>query len=89
LLGVTLLLAGAMGLASAQSGYQVTWWTAVGGGGQSSSAGGYALLGSAGQPEAGVPLSSTSYTLTGGYSGGAPAVPPADTFQVFLPLVER
>ena len=87
LLGVALLLAGAVGLASAQSGYRVSWWTVDGGGGRLSSDGGYALLGTAGQPDAGEPLSSASYTLTGGFSSGAPALPPVDEYRVFLPII--
>jgi hypothetical protein len=88
LLGVVLLLALAAGLASAQSGYRVSWWTVDGGGGRLSS-GSYAALGTAGQPDAGGSLTSPSYTLTGGFSSGAPAVPPVDAFRVYLPIVVR
>ena len=86
---VLTMAAGAVGLAMAQSGYRVSWWTVGGGGGHLSSEGGYALLGTAGQPEAGPPLTSASYSLTGGFWSGAPAVPPEGKHRVYLPLVTR
>ena len=89
LLGPVLLLAGAVGLAYAGSGYQVSWWTVDGGGGRLSSDGGYALLGNVGQPDAGQPLSSASYSLVGGFWSGAPAEPPQGEFTIFLPVVLR
>jgi hypothetical protein len=89
LLGLILLLAGAVGLASAGSGYRLSWWTVDGGGGRLSSEGGYALLGTAGQPDAGRPHSSASYSLTGGFWSGAPAEPPPGEFTIFLPVVMR
>ena len=89
LLGLVLLLAGAVGLAMAQSGYRVSWWTVDGGGGHLSSDRGYALLGTAGQPDAGPPLASASYSLTGGFWSSAPAEPPPGEFTVFLPAVLR
>lgn len=89
LLGLVLLLAGAVGLAAAGSGYRVSWWTVDGGGAHLSSEGGYTLLGTAGQPDAGPPLTSASYTLTGGFWSGAPAAPPEGEYTVFLPLVLR
>lgn len=55
-----------------------------GGGAHLSSDGGYVLLGKAGQP-----LTSASYSLTGGFWSGAPAVPPAGEYAIFLPLALR
>lgn len=88
-LGVALLLAGVVGLAAAQSGYRVDWWTVDGGGGRLESASGYALLGTVGQPDAGAPLTSASYTLAGGFLSGAPPAQPEPGYQIFLPLVVR
>ena len=84
-LGLALLLAGAAGLASAQSGYRVSWWTVDGAGGRLSSMGGYSLMGTAGQPDAGRPLTSASYSVTGGFwSGAIPTIT-----HVYLPVVLR
>ena len=88
-LGLALLLVGAVGLASAESGYRVSWWTVDSGGGRLSGEGGYSLVGTAGQPDAGPPLTSASYSLTSGFWSGAPAVPPAGEHRVFLPIVLR
>lgn len=60
-----------------------------GGGAHLSSDGGYVLLVTAGQPDAGQPLTSASYSLTGGFWSGAPAVPPAGEYAIFLPLALR
>lgn len=89
LLGVALLLASAAGLTWAQTGYELIWWTVDAGGAHLSSDGGYVLLGTAGQPDAGQPLSSASYLLTGGFWSGAPAVPPTGEYAIFLPLALR
>lgn len=88
-LGLAFLLAGAVGLASAQTDYDLSWWTVDGGGGLSSGGGGYRLSGTAGQPDTGAPLESGSYTLTGGFWSGAPAVPPEGEYTVYLPVVRR
>ena len=78
LLGLLLLT----GIALAQSGggYDLSWSTVDGGGHTSSSGGGYTLGGTAGQPDAGV-LSDGSYTLVGGFWGGAAQ------YRIYLPLV--
>lgn len=89
LLGLVLLLTCAVGLASAGSGYRLSWWAVDGGGGRLSSDGGDALLGTAGQPDAGPPLTSASYSLAGGFWSGAPAEPPEGEFTIFLPVVLR
>lgn len=67
----------------AQTGYDLSWWTVDGGGGTSSAAGGYSLVGTVGQPDAGL-LSGGSYTLAGGFWGGG-----ADQYRLYLPLVLR
>jgi hypothetical protein len=89
--GVALALAALLLLAPfvlAQSGaaYDLSWWTVDGGGG-SGAGGGYTLMGTAGQPDAGG-LSSNGYTLNGGFwvgesreGGGAG--------RVYLPIVLR
>jgi hypothetical protein len=83
ILGVLLLVTGA---ALAQSdAYDVSWWTVDGGGGTFSHGGGYALGGTAGQPDAGL-LTGGGYALRGGFwSGRAGAV----EHSLYLPLVRR
>ncbi|MBN1920177.1 MAG: hypothetical protein JW892_02945 [Anaerolineae bacterium] len=74
-------------LAPAQvgAGYELTWWT-VDGGGNQLAGGGFVLLGTAGQPEAGNVLAGGAFTLSSGFwAGGASAVQHA----VFLPLIVR
>jgi len=83
ILAATLLLALAVGRALAQSGggYDLTWNTVDGGGYTFSTGGGYALGGTAGQPDAGA-LSGDAYALVGGFWGGA-----GTPYRVYLPLV--
>ena len=72
--------------AASHGGYHVDWWTADGGGGLSSGEG-YTLQGTAGQPDAGVMTSDDgSYTLAGGFWGGAAGHEPDG--DVYLPLVQ-
>jgi hypothetical protein len=86
-----LLLSASVALAerddSAASGasYDLSWWTVDGGGGHSATrdGSGYTLGGTAGQPDADV-LTDGSYTLAGGFWGGA-----AVGYSVYLPLVLR
>lgn len=68
---------------SAQTGggYDLTWSTIDGGGYTWSEGGGYALDGTAGQPDAGM-LSGGGYTLSGGFWISAPA-----QHRLCLPLV--
>jgi hypothetical protein len=87
--GLVAVVTADVGLVSAQSGYRETWWTVDGGGAHLSGASGDTLLGTARQPGAGPSLASASYTLTGGYWSGAPALPPEGEYTVFLPLVVR
>ena len=82
-LAALLLLAG---VAVAQEGYNLSWWT-VDGGGQTFSAGGsYSLGGTIAQPDAGL-LAGGDYRLEGGFwLGGAAAGGP---YRVYLPMVMR
>ena len=81
LLGLLLVLSSA--LAQADDGYDLSWWTVDGGGQTSSSDGRYNLGGTAGQADAGI-LGGGSYTLVGGFWGGAKV-----EYLLRLPLVLR
>ncbi len=84
LIALALLLTLGLGVAYAQSGgYDLGWWTADGGGGRFQSAT-YTLQGTVGQPDASHALSSSSYTLLGGFWSGA-----SSGHKVYLPLVVR
>lgn len=72
----------AAGVALANAGYEVAWFTVDGGGGQSAG-GSFTLAGTAGQPDAGI-LSGGAYTLAGGFWPGAGA-----NFLRFLPIVMK
>jgi hypothetical protein len=69
--------------ATPQNGYDLSWYT-IDGGGAFSTGGSYSLSGSIGQPDAGS-LSGGSYTLVGGFWGGAPIA----NYNVYLPLVRK
>jgi hypothetical protein len=60
--------------------YEITWFTIDGGGGQSEG-GGYTLVGTIGQPDAGV-LIGGGYTLSGGFWSGV-----GGNYHIYLPLV--
>lgn len=76
------LLAGAV---TAQSGYDLSWWTVDDGGYTFSTGGDYSLGGAIGQPDAGL-LAGGSYNLSGGFwFGGAPG----GLHRVYLPVVMR
>ena len=82
---VLLLLAGvALVQAQVRGGYDLTWSTVDGGGGTFSSGGGYALGGTAGQPDAGA-LTGGGYTLGGGFWAGGGGI----LYHIYLPLVLR
>jgi hypothetical protein len=69
----------------AENTYQLTWWTVDSGGGSlSSPSGTYTLNGTTGQPEAGL-LSTTWYSLVGGFWNGPAAA--ANWWTLFLPLI--
>jgi len=81
------LLMVSVALAQSGGGYDLTWWTADGGGG-TASGGGYALHGTAGQPDAGPSLAGGGYTLTGGFwagrsAGGTPG------HKMYFPVVSK
>jgi hypothetical protein len=89
LVGLLALLLVAAGLASAQSGYDLSWWTVDGGGGTvAEEGGGYSLSGTAGQPDAGPALSGGGYTLVGGFWSGAQGGS-GGRYRVYLPSVMR
>lgn len=81
-LGISLLLS-TLALALVAQGYTISWWT-VDGGGDASSGDGYTLSGAVGQADAGPVLSHGSYTLTGGFWGGA-----MPSYRLYLSLVLR
>jgi hypothetical protein len=62
--------------------YEITWFTIDGGGG-ASEGGGYTLVGTIGQPDAGV-LIGGGYTLNGGFWSGI-----GGSYRIYLPLVVR
>jgi len=80
---VVLLLIGSSVLAQSGGGYDLTWNTVGGGGYTFSTGGNYSLGGTVGQPDAGV-LTGGSYTLVGGFWGGAGV-----QCKLYLPLVLR
>ncbi len=83
---VTLALLLVVSTALAQTGgdYDLYWSTIDGGGGESHG-GGYSLMGTAGQPDAGAALSGGAYTLVGGFwPGAAEAGAP-----IYLPFILR
>jgi len=71
--------------AQSGNGYDLAWSTIDGGGHTFSTGTGYELGGTIGQPDAGV-LSGGSYTLSGGFGGGAA---PSGVNRVYLPLMLR
>jgi hypothetical protein len=100
----TLLLTGMLAalilIGLAQSGraqadvYILDWWTVDGGGG-ARNGGGYAVMDTSGQHDAGV-LTGNGYTLTGGFWGGAslgqaptPTPIPDSGYKNFLPMIQK
>ena len=81
-----LLLLAPTVLAQSGGGYDLAWSTVDGGGYTFSASGGYALGGTAGQPDAGL-LSGGGYTLSGGFWQGGAVVTPQ--YVIYLPLVMR
>ena len=80
---VGLLLVSAV-WAQTGGGYDLTWHTVDGGGG-TVSGGGYTLMGTAGQPDAGDALTGSGYTLVGGFWPGVRVA----GHNIYLPLVLR
>jgi hypothetical protein len=87
LLGLTVLLPaiGRVALAQTGGGYDLTWHTVDGGGG-TVSGGGYTLMGTAGQPDAGDALTGGGYTLVSGFWPGAAV---EVKYKIYLPLILR
>ena len=79
-----LLLVSGPVIASTGGRFDLSWWTADGGGG-SSSGGNYALSGTIGQADAGVPLSGGAFALNGGFWAGAGV----GDWVVYLPIIMR
>jgi hypothetical protein len=74
--------------ASALDGDSLKWWTVDGGGATFSTGSSYSLGGTIGQPDAGTSGSGT-YTLVGGFWGGAAAADLVPGYIIFLPLIRR
>ncbi len=83
-----LVIAGALlGVVSASAlapSYTLDWWTVDGGGATFNTGGSYSLGATIGQPDAGT-SSGGSYTLAGGFWGGAAA----GAHTILLPLILR
>ncbi len=69
-------------------GYDLTWSTLDSGGGAIASSG-YALVGTAGQPDAISALTGGGFTLAGGFWGGAGPASEPPQYRVYLPVVIR
>jgi hypothetical protein len=69
--------------AAPQDTYDLSWYSIDGGGATNSTGGAYSLSGSVGQPDAGA-LSGGTYTLNGGFWGGATV-----SYNVYMPVVMR
>jgi len=69
------------------SGFDLSWWTVDGGGGPVSG-GGYTLVCTAGQPDAGSSLAGGGYTLTGGFWAGQPTVT-APGHTMYFPVISK
>ena len=72
--------------AAASDAYDLAWFSVDGGGGQSSGSG-YALIGTLGQPDAGV-LSGGGYQLAGGFWPNR-ASQNQPVFSIYLPLIMK
>lgn len=62
----------------------LSWWT-VDGGGSQSTGGNFALVGTAGQAEAGNQSSGGSFQVNGGFWNGGPAGS-GDSYKIYLPV---
>lgn len=79
-----LLLSTAFVYAQTGGSYDLSWFTVDSGGG-ASRGGSYALIGTAGQPDAGMTLSGGTYTLVSGlWPGGSSTIP-----GIYLPVILR
>jgi hypothetical protein len=83
---LVLILVVLPGLARAQGGYGLAWWTVDGGDGVIADSGGrYTLQSTVGQPDASSALIGGSYALTGGFWFGQG--PPGH--RLYLPVILR
>ena len=80
LIGLSLVVVSTV-LAQSGSGYDLTWNT-IDGGGDTSIGGGYALMGTIGQSDAGLLMDGGGYSLAGGFW-----IDGASQYRVHLPLV--
>ena len=80
LIGLSLVVTSTV-LAQSGSGYDLTWNT-IAGGGDTSTGGGYTLMGTIGQSDAGLLMNSEGYSLAGGFWIGG-----ASQYHVYVPLV--
>ena len=80
LIGLSLVVVSTV-LAQSGSGYDLTWNT-VDGGGDTSTGGGYTLIGTIGQSDAGLLMNGGGYSAAGGFLIGG-----ASQYHVYLPLV--
>ncbi|MDH7487773.1 MAG: hypothetical protein QHJ81_16060 [Anaerolineae bacterium] len=87
LLIALLSLVASVALAQSGGGYDLTWNTVDGGGYTWSTGGGYSLVGTVGQPDAGA-LSGGGYALVGGFWGGITGAVGVQ-YRIYLPLVLR
>ena len=85
LLAACLLLLASTVLAQSGEGYELTWSTVDCGGGISSTGEGYSVVGTIGQPEAGL-ISGGDFSVGGGFLPGGEV---ATGYQIYLPLVLR
>jgi hypothetical protein len=83
-----LVLPAAAGAQSGRSEYTILSHSVDGGGTTDGGAGGYALGGTAGQPDAGL-LEGSGFSLRGGFWTGGYGAPTVDRHWVYLPIVLR
>ncbi len=73
-------------VALAEGGFGLNWWTVDGGGSQSNHAG-FILIGTIGQPDAGVLMSGGNYTLAGGFWGAGGLSGNGEESFIYLPII--
>jgi hypothetical protein len=83
--GVMVVMATAVAIAAGGTRFAVPWWTVDGGGGHSAGTR-FGMTGTAGQPDAGVVMSSSRYTFSGGFWRGVVAAGPGGGV-IYLPAV--
>jgi hypothetical protein len=85
LLAACFLLLASPVLAQSGEGYDLTWSTVDGGGGTLTTGGVYSVIGTIGQPEAGL-VSGGDFTVGGGFLPGGEV---AAGYRIYLPVVLR